>query len=134
MASATIPAETDESKAWAERFREASGFAFNILKDAVPKLQNEEQLIVYPFFRLKDDVDKKEFRMLADMAEAFVMGAIRDGFTDEDLNKYYFAYLPNAEKCEVVIGARLMTDKDRAKLAEMKKEEDEKRKEAEDKK
>ena len=120
----TIPAQTEEAKEWTARFKEASGFAFGILKDAVVKLSKEDDMLIYPFFRMKEDSDKSQFKMLADMAEPFVMSAIRDGFNDEDLDKYFFAYLPNSDKLEVVIGARLKTDKDRAKLKEMKEEAD----------
>ena len=123
---ALIPGETEESKKWAERFREAARFGFNILKESVPRLQKEDDMIIYPFFRLKEDVDKKEFGILADMAEPFVMAAIRDGFSKEELDKYFFAYLRNADKCEVVIGVRLQTDKDRADLKKLKEEEEEK--------
>jgi len=120
----TIPAQTEEAKEWTARFKEASGFAFGILKDAVVKLSKEDDMLIYPFFRMKEDSDKSQFKMLADMAEPFIMSAIRDGFNDEDLDKYFFAYLPNSDKLEVVIGARLKTDKDRAKLKEMKEEAD----------
>jgi hypothetical protein len=121
---ATIPAQTAEAKEWTAKFKEASGFAFDIIKKALVKLEKEDDMIIYPFFRMKDDVDKSKFTMLADMAEPFVMGAIRDGLNDEEMDKYFFAYMPNREKYEVVIGARLKTDKDRAKLKEMKEAEE----------
>jgi hypothetical protein len=124
---ATIPAQSEQAKEWTAKFKEASGFAYNILKDAVPKLAKEDDMLVYPFFRMKEGGDKKEFEQIADIAEPFLMGAIRDGFSNEDLDKYFFAYLRNAEKLEVVVGARLKTDKDRANLAAMKKEEDAKK-------
>jgi hypothetical protein len=124
---ATIPAQSEKAKEWTAKFKEASGFALDILKQAVKKLEKEEDMLIYPFFRLKEDVDKKDFAAIADIAEPFMMAAIRDGFSEEDLDKYFFAYLRNSEKCEVVVGARLKTDKDRANLIEMKKEEDAKK-------
>lgn len=121
---AVIPAQTEEAKEWTAKFKDASGFAFDIIKNALPKLVKEDDMIIYPFFRMKDDVDKSKFTTLSDIAEPFIMSTIRDGLNDEELDKYFFAYLPNKEKSEVVIGIRLKTDKDRAKLIEMKKEED----------
>jgi hypothetical protein len=121
---ATIPAQTAEAKEWTEKFKEASGFAAKVVKDALPRLTKEDDMIIFPFFKMRDDVDKKNYTMISDIAEPFVLSAIRDLLSVEEMDKYFFAYLRNGEKFETVIGARLKTDRDRAKLLEMKEEED----------
>jgi methyl coenzyme M reductase subunit C-like uncharacterized protein (methanogenesis marker protein 7) len=121
---ATIPAQSESAKEWTDKLKEASGFALSVIQKALPKLVKEDDMIIYPFFKMKDDVDKKDFGMISDMAEPFVMEALRNGLTEEELDKYFFAYLRNGEKYETLIGARLKTEKDKQNLAEMKKEED----------
>jgi methyl coenzyme M reductase subunit C-like uncharacterized protein (methanogenesis marker protein 7) len=121
---ATIPAQTEQAKEWTSKFKEASGHALMILKDAIKKLQKEDDMLIYPFFKMRDEIDKKDYAAIADIAEPFVMSALRDGLPAEDLEKYFFAYLRNSEKFEVVIGARLKTDKDRAEMKKMKEDED----------
>ena len=43
---ATIPAQSEQDKQWTAKFKEASGFAYGILKDAVKKLEKEDDMLV----------------------------------------------------------------------------------------
>jgi hypothetical protein len=132
---ASIPKQSPEDAKATEQFREAAKYAVGILKGSLDRLKDPENVIIYKLFSCAESATVEDYKKINAVFEPFVMSALRDELSDEELNKYYFAYLPNHDEKKTVIGCRLMTDKDRAKIMEMKQKEAEEaaKKEAESK-
>jgi len=119
----SIPGQSPEDVKATEMFREASKYAVTTLKGSLERLVEPENVIIYKLFSCAESATDEDYKKMNALFEPFFLQALRDGLSDEELNKYYFAFLPNTDEKKTVIGCRLMTDKDRAKITEMKQKE-----------